>query len=581
MILRVMLQLGIFALFAFGIFWLMRALLRGGKARTGDFSIRRLFQYLILFGSVVISAIGTSGLLSRLFDTGRVIAESRTDLARNLAFVIVGVPLTYGLASWSMRSHRDDPSESRSLAWAGYLTIASITALSTTLSGLHDLLSWLIGNDPFHSSGLSRSIVWGSIWAVHWQIAGKSRYRTSQRLHHLIGSAIGLAILAVGFGGLVGSVLEQAINYRDEISVISLTNPAVNNVITVILGLPVWYMYWLHRSVATQRDFLWNTYVFIAGITAGFITAVVSSSVILYDLLIWFFGDIGTKSAQAHFFQTANAVGSAVAGFAIWWYHRSVLSHELPATVPQKLDSARSEIRRVYEYIITGISLIAASLGLLMILVALVESVTPSDLVAGSGSSNTLILAITLLIVGSPTWWWFWRRIERRSVQDKEELLSPTRRIFLLMLFGVSGVAAVISIITGLFLFLDDLLNNQLGLQTLRDARFALGILVTNGAISGYHWSIYRAEREFKVRMFQRGKYVVLVGPEDGEIAHLVKERIGGHVQLWISPDSYPAGITDAWNLEEVINLVEATSEDEVMILNEKKKLRSIPFHRS
>ena len=559
MIAALFIQIIILGLLFFGAYKLFS---RVGKKSSGDFSIRRLFHYSLLFFTLVISGVGVSGLLGRTLDFGQVIAESRTDLARNLSFTIVGLPLLYFLARWSNRNQKADPSESRSLAWHAYLTIASITSLSVTLFGLHDTLSWLIGNDPYRGSALSQFVIWGAIWFVHLRLS--SRIGDGIRPHYLIGSGIGLSILAVGVGGLVGSVIEQVINSNQEIVTLQRTNPVVNNLITILIGAPVWIVYWLRGALAITRDFLWHAYVFLAGIAASFITTVVASSIVLYDVLVWFFGETGNDSAREHFFGTSNAVGAAVIGIAIWAYHRSLLEES----------AVRSELRRIYEYIISGVSLIAASLGLLMIIVAAIESITPSDIATGGEGANSLVLAITLLIVGAPIWWYFWTRIEREAIKSREDLASPTRRIFLLMLFGVSGVAAVISLITGIFLLFDDLLNNEFSSTTLRDTRFAIGILITNGAIAGYHWTIYKSEREVAVELFKRGRSITLVGPADEHIVQLLKEQIGGHIQLWVSPDS-----GTPWNLHEVVDLIDATEGSELLVINENHKTRAISVH--
>ena len=313
------------------------------------------------------------------------------------------------------------------------------------------------------------------------------------------------------------------------------------------------------------RDFLWYAYVFLAGIAASFITLVVGLSVALFDTLVWFFGDTGNDSATQHFFSTASALGAAASGLAIWSYHRSLLAE----------DQVRTELRRIYEYIVSGVSLIAASLGVLTIIVAAIESITPSDISAGAEGANSLILAVTLLLVGAPIWWFFWNRIEQEVLKTQEDLASPTRRIFLLMLFGVSGVAAVISLITGIFLLFDDILNSEFGMNTLRDTRFVIGILLTNAAISGYHWAIYRSEKEVAIEIFQKRRNITLVGPADEHIAQLLKEQIGCNVQLWISPDS-----GSPWNLHDLVDLIDNTDARELLVINEKKTLKALPIHR-
>jgi hypothetical protein len=48
--------------------------------------------------------------------------------------------------------------------------------------------------------------------------------------------------------------------------------------------------------------------------------------------------------------------------------------------------------------------------------------------------------------------------------------------------------------------------------------------------------------------------------------------------------DSQIGGSVDgeiAWEKEKVIELIQAATSDEIMIINEKKKLRAIPFQRN
>ena len=559
MIAAIFIQVLFLGLLFFGAYKLFS---RGGRRGGGEFSIRRLFHYSLLYFSVIVAGFGVSGLLGRTLDFGQVIAESRTDLARNLSFAIVGVPLVYLFARWSSKNLRDDSTERSSLAWQAYLTITSITSLVIALNGLHDTLSRLIGNDPYRGDAISKLLVWSIIWIFHLRLSAQAG--EANRAQYLIGSVIGLSILAVGLGGVIANSLEALINTSKEVISIERTNPIVNSSITVLLGAPVWVIYWLRGALSFTRDFLWHAYIFLAGIAASFITTVVGFSVVLYDVLVWFFGDTGNESATQHFFTSANAVGAALSGLAIWSYHRALIQEE----------SERTELRRIYEYIVTGVSLIAASLGIMMIIVAAIESITPNDIASASEGTNSLVLAMTLLIVGAPFWWGFWNRLERAVLKNQSDLSSPTRRIYLLMLFGVAGVAAVVSLITAIFLFFDDLLNYELAQTTFRDMRFAFGILITNAAISGYHWTIYKSERDTPVENFRRGRHITLVGPSDAHIVQLLKEQLGGNVQLWVSPDS-----GSPWNLQELVDLIDTTEGEELLVINEKRKLRAIEIH--
>jgi hypothetical protein len=552
------------------------------------FSIRRLFQYLLLFGLLIVSATGTSGLIGRLFDSGQVIAESRSDLARDLTFVIIGIPLFVAVSLWTRRTLNNDPSEPHSAAWNTYLTVTSITALVTSMTSAYSVLNWAIGNAPFSGQQLSSFLVWGLVWITHWQLIQSNSTEDDARIHYVIGSLIGLGTLSFGLGGLISSIARVGIDVDEKALLVQSTNPTIKFLILIIVGLPVWYQYWLVKALNAARELIWYSYVLLIGVAGGFITLVVSSSIVIYDFLVWTVGDPQEELASRHFDSSAAAVGGVVAGLAVWWYHGRVVN-----TVKLSSVKSRDEIRRVYEYIVSGISLISAAAGLMMIIVAVLESITPGEIVSTTSSSNTLMIAFTLIIVGAPIWYFFWSRIEAHVVTGGEEISSPTRRIFLLMLFGVATVAAVISLLTAVFIFLDNLLNNQLGMETLREMRFALAILLSNAGIGWYHWSIYRQERSVDVRKSEQERFIVLVGPKDKELVALLRQEFGGQVQMWralqngsgldgnIKADQESSREMDGqWDRQKVLDLLKVTDSPEIMIVKEKRGLKAIPISR-
>jgi hypothetical protein len=572
---------------------------RDDQGAPNSFSIRRLFQYLLLFGLLVISVTGVSGLIGRLFDTNQIILESRTELARNLTFVIIGIPLYYLVWRWTRKTLSENPTERKSVAWNSYLTVTSITSVGVIMTSAYDILNWVIGNERLNGFNLARFLTWGLVWIFHWQLIKATSSSENTRVHFIIGSLVGLTTLAFGLGGLISSIARLAIETDQKSLLIKSANPSIQAINLILIGLPVWYLYWLRNTLQATRELIWYSYVLLIGVAGGFLTLVISSSIFIYDTLVWTIGDPQKELASEHFDSSAGALGSAVVGLAIWWYHANVVNSPIVLTANRKTTpesatpefrKSRDEVRRVYEYIISGISLIAAAAGLMMIIVAVIESITPGELISTTSSTNTLMVAFTLIIVGAPIWYYFWSRIESHLVIDGEEVTSPTRRIFLLMLFGVSAVAAVISILSGVFIFLDDLLNSQLGNETLREIRFAIAILASNAAIGWYHWSIYRQERSVGVRKPQVSKNIVLIGPRDEGLVRRLHEEFGGRVQMWQSLVTETPAITkssssqpkksDDWDLQKVIEIVKATNSDEIMIIKESKGLRAIPFSR-
>lgn len=546
------------------------------KIRSGEthgalqgHSVRRFFQYLLLYGLAVVSALGLSGLLGRVLERSALVVADKTDLARNLSFVVVGIPLYVVLAFWTRRRFAEDPSEAKSFGWGFYVTMTSVTSLSVGMFALHDMVSWAVRVSDFRAPALARLIVWGSIWGMHWWVHLRSTSVTGSRVHHLLGSLIALGTVVVGLDQLISGAIARIWNFGGEAIFASHGDPILKGAVTLIVGAPIWFLYWIKNYSKATRDSLWFVYVLLVGVGGGLITAVVSASTVLYSALVWFIGDAGSTDAATHFRNVPTALGAVCVGVITWWYHHAMLEEDRKA--------ARTEVQRVYEYLMAGIGLLAAAGGLAMILVSLVEALTSSSVISGSGATNALLAAATLLIVGSPVWWIFWQRIQnaiKRSPQEEHE--SPTRRIYLFILFGLGGIIAVGTLLVGVFFLFDDIFKGSFGLETIRRMRFALAILITTGAIAGYHWLIYRSERELMAIATRGPRFVLLVGPRDAELAYAVSRFTRGRVQSWTRKD----GPIETWARDDVMRALEESTDDAVILLADSKGLRTIPIDR-
>jgi hypothetical protein len=226
-----------------------------------------------------------------------------------------------------------------------------------------------------------------------------------------------------------------------------------------------------------------------------------------------------------------------------------------------------------------GTGLVAASVGLVMVLAALVGAAAGSAFTGGD-AVNMLLAAVTLLAVGGPVWWLFWRRIQAASRDTTgEEITSPTRRVYLAILFGLGGVAAVVALIVGVYLLLDDVVQGTVGAETLRGMRFPVGVLVTTAAVAAYHGAIHRSDREQMPEAVAAlgPRFVLLVGPADPEIARAVARRTQGHVQAWSLVDGGRA----TWSADEVMAALEGTPAEEVVVLCDEDGPRAIPVRRT
>jgi hypothetical protein len=549
-----------------------KAVSREGGGRVADgHAVRRFFQYLLLYGLLVVVAVGLSGLLGRLLERN-VLAADESALARDLAFTVVGVPLFAGMALWSRRRFAETPDEARSPAWAFYVTAAALTSLVVAMTALVQVLSWATGLEDYDGRALARFLVWGGLWGAHWWVDARVTPLENRRVHHLVGSLIGLAVAATGLAGLLAGALRSLLGLDEGTLIAGTGSPMLRGLVLFVVGAIVWLVYWVRTTARSERDPLWLAYVLLAGVGGGLVTAIASASTLLYTVLVWLVGDPRSTDAVTHFQSAPTSAAAAAVGLLVWWYHQAVLA-EAGA-------EARTEVRRVYEYLMAGIGLLAGAAGLTTAVVAFIEAVTRTrEVLVGASTVNTLLAAATLLVVGGPVWWLYWRRIQAAArTAPAEELTSPTRRVYLLVLFGVGGIAAVVALLVGVFLFFEGVVDGTLGAETLRRMRFAIGILLATAAVAAYHWAVYRTDREHLPAAVEAHgpRFVLLVGPPDAEIAREVARRTHGRVQAWSRTDD---GL-GAWSVDEVMAALEDSTAEEVIVLSDAGGLRAIPVHR-
>ena len=565
MIARLLTSIVLIALLVFGI----RTLATGeGRGAIHGHSVRRFFQYLLLYSLLITAALGLSGLLGRLLDRATLVAADHTDLARNVSFVIVGIPLYIVIASWTRRKLSTDPGEVKSLGWGLYITLATLTSLIVAMFALHDILSWAVGIQSYSGPSLARFIVWGALWSTHWWLSDRLTPPESSRVHRLIGSLIGLVIVIVGLSNLLTSVIQRVLKLGADVLFLGGVDPIKKSAVTFAVGIPVWFLYWMRTSSKSKRDPFWLVYVLLFGVGGGLVIAISGASAVLYNVLVWFLGEPKTLDASPHLRSIPAAAAFAFVGTVVWWYHHAILENE----------KTRSEVRRVYEYLMAGIGLIASAAGVSMVLVALVETFTRVEVIAGpSGGRNALLAAATMLIVGTPVWWIFWQKIQRATqTSPAGEIASPTRRVYLFLLFGIGGLTSVIVLLIGVFIVFDDIFKSHLGTDTLHRLRFCIAILITTGAVAGYHWMIYRAEREQVGAGLHGPRFVLLVGPRDPDLMRAVAHRTGGRVQSWTRKDDE----SSFGSVEEVIAVLENTQEESIILLAESSGIRVIPVDR-
>lgn len=541
-------------------------------ARTTMPGLRDLFTYLLLYVLVVVSALGTAGLAGQLLvrlTTDGTVAGSSVEAARNGAFVVVGLPLAALVAASVRRRLRTDPAERTSLAWAGYVSLMSLTALVVTAVSAHASLVWAFGQPPEEPRAVARTVVWALVWLAHRRLDAVLTPQPHRWPNLVAGSAIGLATLSVGAVGVVGNALDIALGVRVE----PFTDPhdqILRATATLLVGAAVWAACWWAGAVRAPRGLLADGYALLCG-AAGLVAAVVGTTWVLTDVLVRVLGDPLTTGVE-HFDNTPHAATAALVGVALWAYHVPRAGRPGPTVA-----TGRTEVHRLRDYGTAVLGVVTVAVGTGVLVAALVDALTVSATVAGTSAANVALVAVALLVAGVPTWWLGWRPALRAVAADAgPERVSPTRRTYLLGLTGTGllvGVGALVGLVYVLF---EDLFAGTVALGTLRDMRFALGVLVAAAAVVGTHVALARSERSLHVPARRALRYVVLVGPPDAGVGRAVATATGARVLSWPRTD----GVRTTWPVDEVVRLVTGAHGPEVVVVATPEGLVAVPVDR-
>lgn len=542
-----------------------------GSSEAGDFELRRVFLYGLLFLALVLTAIGATGLLELVLpDSGVVAGDETAALARNLAFVIVAGP-AYGLLWWGIRRRESADADLRSFSWAAYVGLAQLTALVVTLTAGAELLVALFPIDDGGGSALAPLVVWGAVWAWHWWLFRSDSLRPTmgRSLIPLAGSAIGLATGAVSLGALLSGLFGSA--YDSLVAETVAGAPGAGALWEALAWLlpatGVWAWYWLAHGVRLERDRLWHGYTLLLGVLAPIIAVLGSGGTVLALVLVWLLGDPSPAEAAAWFDPVPAALATVLVGGVVWAYHRLVLG--------SSPEMVRSEPGRAYRYLMAAAGLVAAATGVAIVVQAALQAIARP--VTTETPVNALLYGVTALAVGLPVWWSSWRSSQAAVATDPEaEIPSPSRRVYLTIWFGAVGLVALVSLVVVVYQLVEGILEGDSGSAVLDAVRIPLGILLAAGAVGIYHWAVWRSDRALApAEAPRRVRHVLLVGGDDVDrVAAAIRDETGAHVAVWHRLDDGHL-VLDA---RTVIDRLEEVDEPRVLVIAEDRGPEIIPY---
>ena len=522
---------------------------------------RRGFQYFLLIVLLFMTATGAAQLLAVILPGDDTIAGSDpSDLASPLALVVIGLPSYVLLAWWIRRTAIDDVAERASGGWSAYVNGALIISLLVSMTAAIATLVGVLGADDYEPATLAYFIVYGGVWVTHWILGHRDLPVPRTQPHIAVGSVAGLLTMTISAGVALALALSEIYDQLFTTVLSSDFSESIRVTLAfVIVGSLVWWWHWLRHYSRFERTEVWNAYVLLLGVLGGLLVAISSAGTALFSLLQWFLGNPGESSAVRYFEFLPAVVAVGLVGVIVWWYHRAVLR--------ASGTGERSEVDRIYQYLLSGLGLATTTIGVTTVLVALIAAVTPEPIAAsGSNEVDVLLAAVTALVIGAPIWWTTWSSIQRLASADPAvELASPTRSLYLLLLFGLGGIIALGSLVAVMVTAFGAVLDNSFGGETIYDMRIPIALLITVGLVAGYHWSIWRSDRE-QLPEEMRGadkaavRDVVLLAP-DGVDATGVGAATGANIRVMRRMDD--VGV----DIDLVIEAIKASDDDRIIVL--------------
>lgn len=496
-------------------------------APGGVNTVRRVITYVLLGVMVLIAGIGLAGLIERAITAPVVLAEFGSGgLAQSLAFTLIAGPFALGLWWFAWRNLTDASADRHSVAWPVYLGIAhTVSLIVFSVSALEFLADLAVG--AWSPAPLSVALAWGLIWVWHhwmWFHATKGPTRLAGAAA-VLGSVWGLAVFASGLTLALSIVFDEALVADGGVALgLPWWSHALSQLVWVAGGALVWWWHWTVRGARTlSHGFAGVVLVFIAGV-ASVSMVLVGATLTLWNLLRLVFDSSSTSGVEL--LDLSYALATLLVGAIVWAYHR-----------PFVADSRLTEATRLAT---SGAALAVAATGVGVLVNTILATLTAP--LAGSGLTSLLLSGVSALVVGAPVWWLVWRPRQVPVVG------RSSRRVYLVAVFGVSALVALITLLVVGFRLFEFFLDSVSGESLVERIRVPLGLLTATLLVAWYHFAVWRGDRAATVdaAVTPRLREVTLIAPAPGSEGRVeaIRAATGVRVTLWTMTsepdDTYP-----------------------------------------
>lgn len=426
--------------------------------------IRDLFKYVALFIAVLFTSFGISGILRFILDRGT--AVPRIELARWMSFSTVGIPVVIAIALWIRRNFRRDSALREGAAWHLYLLVASTTSLLLWFIPLQVALRPIIGQS-YSPRALSQVIVAFIIWLYHLLLLRQQRSLLTN-IHRALGWFIATTGFVVSLISLadVGFSLLINIGYGDH----QIAEAAIFAITSLPLALYYWLSVGVHLSIVEAR--ISKT---LGGLAIPTLFATIAATFSINAYLVWNYGE-PHQSYEVFFHDLPSTTGTVlILGIVIALFAKALSGFN------------RDSLIQIYQYLISGATLTAGSVGFANII---------AGLLGRYEKVNHVLFGVSLMLATCPQWFYHWWKSQNFRT-NPQELHSPVRRTYL---YFFIGIPAIFSLGAAVWLTYNAFKVLLVGHQNLWESRIPIAILATAALVAAYHLFILRSDRKIAAK---------------------------------------------------------------------------------
>lgn len=511
-----------------------------------DAPVARTLGAALHVGVVVAAINAVSALIELPVGGDEIFRDTPRIVAMNLAILFVAVPVSYVI--WRSLFAETDDFPRRFAVVAGLAV-----ALVTTVFSAVGVAQAVVGVEDLDASSLGNLLAFGGAWLGYewWMRTREHGAFEVDDLSVTAASAAGLGLALAGLVLFIQTAISNVLGLStDVIFEQSATDALRTAAVMAVIGAAVLARYWIFDLHDRETRFR-NGY----GAVVSYLSLTASAAsvgVVAFLTLEWLFG-LGSDTAASQFEGLPAAVAVGVAFGIAWWHH-------LGTVTPR-----RGLARRAYSYATAASGVFAAASGLVTLLAAGLESVTASDTVTTARIGSITIGGLIAIVIGMALWWAQWSRID---ATDPAEVSSIPRRVYLVGLLVVSGVAGAVALITAIFGFLQAVFEGDLGLDVIFDGRFVIAIVVVTVPLV---WHLAGELREDRLRrpIESSHRRAIVVAGDPGSLGDLddvaflrvqhdggvVGDSMAGEIQSILAQDGPPVLVVVKGDRFEVTEL--------------------------